>query len=238
MADKQPKGTRPEAARGQAAKGGRQRKGGAAEQPAAAAAVEQVPEQPAGPARLRLHYQQQIAPELMRELKIDNRWRVPRLDKIVVNMALGEARENVKILDSAVEELGLIVGQKPVITRARKAISNFKLREGMPIGVMVTVRRERMYEFFDRLVNVALPRVRDFRGVSEKAFDGRGNYSLGIREHTIFPELNLDKVERVKGMTISIITTALSDLEGHMLLRAMGMPFRGAGGERDVRTAA
>ncbi|HLH75621.1 MAG TPA: 50S ribosomal protein L5 [Candidatus Binataceae bacterium] len=187
---------------------------------------------------MRLHYEQQIAPELMRELKIDNRWRVPRLDKIVINMALGEARENVKILDSAVEELGLIVGQKPVITRARKAISNFKLREGMPIGVMVTLRRDRMYEFFDRLVNVALPRVRDFRGVSEKAFDGRGNYSLGIREHTIFPELNLDKVERVKGLTVSIITTALSDFEGHMLLRAMGMPFRGAGGERDARTAA
>jgi len=241
MADKQPKGARPEATRTASGQGkaARQRKSSAAEQPVAAAeAAEQVAQQPAGPARLRLHYEQQIAPELMRELKIDNRWRVPRLDKIVINMALGEARENVKILDSAVEELGLIVGQKPVITRARKAISNFKLREGMPIGVMVTLRRDRMYEFFDRLVNVALPRVRDFRGVSEKAFDGRGNYSLGIREHTIFPELNLDKVERVKGLTVSIITTALSDFEGHMLLRAMGMPFRGAGGERDARTAA
>ena len=167
------------------------------------------------PARLRLRYEQEIVPALMRELKIENRMRVPTLHKIVINMALSEARENVKILDAAAEELQLITGQKPVITRARKAISNFKLREGMPIGVMVTLRRERMWEFFDRLVNIALPRVRDFRGVSDKAFDGRGNYSLGLREHTIFPELNLDKVEKVKGMTISITTTARSDFEGH-----------------------
>ncbi|MGH8011262.1 MAG: 50S ribosomal protein L5 [Candidatus Binataceae bacterium] len=184
------------------------------------------------PARLRLRYEAEIVPALMRELKIENKMRVPKLDKIVINMALGEARENVKILDAAVAEVGELAGQKPVITRARKAISNFKLREGMPIGVMVTLRRERMWEFFDRLVNVAMPRVRDFRGVSDKSFDGRGNYSLGLREHTIFPELNLDKIEKVKGMTISINTTAHSDFEGMTLLKALGMPFRGAGGER------
>ncbi|HZY59994.1 MAG TPA: 50S ribosomal protein L5 [Candidatus Binataceae bacterium] len=188
---------------------------------------------------MRLRYESEIMPEIMRELKIDNRMRAPRLAKIVINLALGDARENVKLLDAAAEELRLIAGQKPVITKARRAISNFKLREGMPIGTMVTLRRERMYEFFDRLVNIALPRVRDFRGVTDKSFDGRGNYSLGIREHTIFPELNLDKVDKVKGLTISIITTARTDNEGYMLLRAMGMPFRAASGERDmVRTAA
>src|SRR5262249_30679412 len=176
-----------------------------AAEPAAVAETEPVKGEPEPkiPARLRIRYEQEIVPGLMRDLKIDNRMRVPRLDKIVINMALGEARENIKILDAAVDELQQITGQKPVITRARKAISNFKLREGMPIGAMVTLRRERMYEFLDRMVNVALPRVRDFRGVSDKAFDGRGNYSLGVREHTIFPELNLDKIERVKGMTIS-----------------------------------
>jgi large subunit ribosomal protein L5 len=193
--------------------------------------------EPKIPARLRIRYEQEIVPALMRELKIENKMRVPRLQKIVINMALGEARENVKILDAAAEELRQITGQKPVITRARKAISNFKLREGMPIGVMVTLRRDRMYEFLDRMVNVAMPRVRDFRGVSDKAFDGRGNYSLGLREHTIFPELNLDRIERVKGMTVSITSTARSDFEGMMLLRALGMPFRGAGGENAARAA-
>src|SRR5262249_14805991 len=166
-------------------------------------------------------------PAQMRELKIENRMRAQKLDKIVINMALGEARENIKILDAAAEELQQIAGQKPVLTRARKAISNFKLRQGMPIGVMVTLRRERMWEFFDRLVSIALPRVRDFRGVSDKAFDCRGNYSLVLREHTIFPELNLDKIEKVKGLTVSITTSARSDFEGLMLLRALGMPFRG-----------
>jgi len=193
--------------------------------------------EPKTPARLRMRYEQEIVPILMRDLKIDNRMRAPGLDKIVINMALGEARENIKILDAAVDELQQITGQKPVITRARKAISNFKLREGMPIGVMVTLRRERMYEFLDRLVNIALPRVRDFRGVSDKAFDGRGNYSLGVREHTIFPELNLDKIERVKGMTISITTTARSDFEGFTLLKALGLPFRGSGSEMAARAA-
>jgi len=217
-------------------KGGRKRRGAEA-----AAVVEPAPAadepQPKIPARLRIRYEQEILPVLMRDLKIDNRMRVPKLDKIVINMALGEARENIKILDAAVDELQQITGQKPVITRARKAISNFKLRQGMPIGVMVTLRRERMYEFLDRMVNVAMPRVRDFRGVSDKAFDGRGNYSLGVREHTIFPELNLDKIERVKGMTISITTTAKSDFESYTLLKALGMPFRGSGGEIAARAA-
>jgi large subunit ribosomal protein L5 len=237
MADKGQKGERPDKAAGaQKAKG---KKGGAPQQAAAPEPeVIAAPEEKL-PARMRIRYEAEIVPELMRELKIENKMRVPQLSKIVINLALGEARENVKLLDGAAEELRLIAGQKPVITRARRAISNFKLREGMPIGTMVTLRRDRMYEFFDRLVNIALPRVRDFRGVSDKAFDGRGNYSLGIREHTIFPELNLDKVEKVKGLTISIITTARSDHEGYMLLRAMGMPFRGAGGDRDqARTAA
>jgi large subunit ribosomal protein L5 len=204
---------------------------GAAAQAQPAAAEERPPE-PKVPARLKLRYESEIVPTLMRELKIENRMRVPRLEKIVINMTLGEARDNVKILDAAADEVAQIAGQKPVVTRARKAISNFKLREGMPIGVMVTLRREKMYEFLDRLVNIALPRVRDFRGVSDKSFDGRGNYSLGLREHTIFPELNLDKIERVKGMTISINTTAKSDFEGLTLLKVLGVPFRGVGDQR------
>jgi large subunit ribosomal protein L5 len=219
-------------------KGKRPPKGGAEATGAETAPAEPSEPEPKVPARLRERYEQEIVPALMRELKIENRLRVPRLQKVVINMSLSEARENVKVLDAAVEELKLVVGQKPVITRARKAISNFKLREGMPIGVMVTLRRERMYEFFDRLVSVALPRVRDFRGVSEKAFDGRGNYSLGLREHTIFPEINLDKVESVKGMTISVITSAHSDFEGITLLRALGMPFRGATAEAQVKAAS
>jgi large subunit ribosomal protein L5 len=202
-----------------------QQKQDAADAKSASAAP--LPPEPPLPARLRLRFDAEIAPALMRELKIDNRMRVPRLKKITINMALQEARDNVKILDAALEELRVITGQKPVLTRARKAISNFKLRQGMPIGVMVTLRRDKMWEFFDRLVNISLPRVRDFRGVSEKAFDGRGNYSLGLREHTIFPELNLDKVEKVKGLTISITTSARSDFEGQTLLRALGMPMRG-----------
>jgi large subunit ribosomal protein L5 len=237
----QAKGKRPgtgqaQSQAGAAEKGGRKRRGAEAAAAPEPAPVPQEPE-PRIPARLRIRYQQEMVPALMRELKIDNPMRVPKLDKIVINMAMGEARENIKILDAAVEELRQITGQKPVITRARKAISNFKLREGMPIGVMLTLRRERMYEFLDRLVNIALPRVRDFRGVSDKAFDGRGNYSLGVREHTIFPELNLDRIERVKGLTISITTTARSDFEGLTLLKALGMPFRGSGGEMAARAA-
>jgi large subunit ribosomal protein L5 len=233
---RQEKGTDKGGARG-GDRGGK--KGRAEEGGAAAASVQAKPREPEPkiPARLRIRYEQEIVPALMRDLKIENKMRVPRLEKIVINMALSEARENVKILDAAVEELRQFTGQKAVITRARKAISNFKLREGMPIGAMVTLRRERMWEFFDRLVNIAMPRVRDFRGVSDKAFDGRGNYSLGVREHTIFPELNLDKVDKVKGMTISITTTAKSDFEGITLLKALGMPFRGAGGENAARAA-
>jgi|SRR5712671_3889747 len=209
----------------------------AAAQEAAAAESASEPEEKL-PARLRVRFEQEIVPALMRDLKITNRMRVPTLGKVVINMSLSEARENVKILDSAADELSLIAGQKVVTTKARKAISNFKLREGMPIGVMVTLRRERMWEFFDRLVSIALPRVRDFRGISDKAFDGRGNYSLGLREHTIFPELNLDKVEKVKGMTISITTTATSDFEGLTLLRALGMPFRSAADRDGAAVAA
>jgi large subunit ribosomal protein L5 len=177
-------------------------------------------------ARLRERYKQEVLPALMKEIGCRNALEVPRLDKVVINMGLGEAIQNVKVLDSAVEELAAVTGQKPVITRARKAIANFKLREGVPIGCMVTLRGDRMYEFFDRLVNVALPRVRDFKGLSDRSFDGRGNYSVGIREQIIFPEINLDKIDKVKGLTISIITTARSDSDAKLLLRAMGFPFR------------
>jgi large subunit ribosomal protein L5 len=238
-AKSQGRGKKPQGSQSQAIspaeRSGRKRRG--AEPAEAAESKPQAEPEPKIPARLRIRYEREIAAGLMRDLKIDNRMRVPRLDKIVINMALGEARENIKILDTAVDELQQITGQKPIITRARKAISNFKLREGMPIGVMVTLRRERMYEFLDRMINIALPRVRDFRGLSDKAFDGRGNYSLGVREHTIFPELNLDKIDRIKGMTISIATTAKSDFEGFSLLKALGFPFRGSGGEVAARAA-
>jgi large subunit ribosomal protein L5 len=176
--------------------------------------------------RVKELYLKEVAPQLMKKFGYKNRMQVPQLEKITLNMGLGEAVQNVKILDSAVEELSLIAGQKAVITRARRSIAAFKLREGMPIGVTVTLRRNRMMEFFDKLVNVALPRVRDFRGVSGKAFDGRGNYSLGIREQIIFPEINLDKIDKVKGLNVSIVTTAKTDEEGKELLRLMGMPFR------------
>ena len=176
--------------------------------------------------RLRERYRREIAPVLMRDLGCTNLLALPRLEKIVLNMGLGEATQNPKLLDSAVEELTVLSGQKPVVTKAKKAIANFKLREGMPIGAMVTLRGERMYEFFDRLVNVALARVRDFKGVSDRAFDGRGNYSLGLREQTIFPEVNLDKVDKIKGLTVVICTSARTDAEGKALLRALGMPFR------------
>jgi large subunit ribosomal protein L5 len=176
--------------------------------------------------RLRDRFKKEITPTLMRELGCTNVMALPRLDKIVLNMGLGEATQNPKLLDSAVEELTAISGQKPVVTKAKKAIANFKLRENMPIGTMVTLRGERMYEFFDRLVNVALARVRDFKGVSDRAFDGRGNYSLGLREQVIFPEINLDKVDKIKGLTVVICTSARTDAEGKALLRALGMPFR------------
>jgi large subunit ribosomal protein L5 len=171
-------------------------------------------------------YQKDVVPQLTKTFGYKNVMQVPRLWKITLNMGLGEAVQNIKILDSAVEELALVSGQKAVITKAKRSIAIYKLREGMPIGVMVTLRRNRMLDFFDKLVNVALPRVRDFRGVSGKAFDGRGNYSLGIREQIIFPEINLDKIDKIKGLNISIVTTAKTDEEGKELLRLLGMPFR------------
>jgi large subunit ribosomal protein L5 len=177
-------------------------------------------------ARLKERYEREVLPALIKEMGYKNRWQTPRLDKIVINIGLGEAIQNAKALDVAVEELSTIAGQKPVITKARKAIANFKLREGMPIGCMVTLRGNRMYEFYDRLVNVALPRVRDFKGVSDRSFDGRGNYALGVREQIIFPEIDLDKLEKVRGLTVCINTTARTDAEGKALLKAMGMPFR------------
>lgn len=176
--------------------------------------------------QLQSFYSQQVVPKLKEKFKYTNIHQVPRLEKIVLNMGLGEAIQNIKILDSAVDELAVICGQKPVITRARKSIAAFKLREGMPIGCMVTLRRKRMYDFFNKLVNIALPRVRDFRGISLKAFDGAGNYSLGIKEQIIFPEIDYDKIDKIKGMNISIVTSAANDDEGRELLTLMGMPFR------------
>jgi large subunit ribosomal protein L5 len=176
--------------------------------------------------QLKTQYENEIVPKLVETFKYRNRMQVPRLEKIVLNIGLGEAIHNNKLMDAAVEELQAVSGQKPVITRAKKSIASFKLREGMPIGCMVTLRRDRMFDFLLKLVNVALPRVRDFRGVSGKAFDGRGNYTLGIREHIIFPEIDYEKIEQVKGMNITVVTTAESDEEGKELLRLLGMPFR------------
>jgi large subunit ribosomal protein L5 len=178
------------------------------------------------PPRLQERYRNEVAPALMRDLGYKNPMAVPRLEKIVLNMGLGEAVQNPKLIESAVEELTAIAGQKPVVTRAKKAISNFKLREGVAIGAMVTLRGEHMYEFLDRMLTVALPRVRDFKGVPDRSFDGRGNYSLGFREQIVFPEINLDKVEKIKGLTVTICTTARTDADGKALLRALGLPFR------------
>jgi large subunit ribosomal protein L5 len=176
-------------------------------------------------ARLKTKYQNDVVPAMMREFNYQNVMQVPRLSKITVNVGLGEATQNAKAVDTTVAEITLITGQKPVVTRAKKAIANFKLREGIPIGCMVTLRREHMFEFLDRLIHVALPRVRDFKGVSDRSFDGRGNYSLGLREQIIFPEIHADKVEKTRGMTVTIATTAKTDEEGRALLRFMGMPF-------------
>lgn len=177
-------------------------------------------------ARLKERYQKDVAPAIAKEFAIKNPMAIPRLEKIVLNMGMGEAVANAKILDTAVAELTSIAGQKPVITKAKKSIASFKLRQGMPIGVMVTLRGERMYEFFDRLVSVALPRVRDFRGVSPKAFDGRGNYTIGVREQLIFPEIDFNKVDKLRGMNITIITSARDDEQARALLKGLGMPFR------------
>jgi large subunit ribosomal protein L5 len=177
-------------------------------------------------ARLKERYQKEVAPAIAKEFGITNPMAIPRVQKVVLNMGMGEAIANAKILDTAADELRFITGQKPVITKAKKSIASFKLRQGMPIGVMVTLRGDRMYEFLDRLVSIALPRVRDFRGVSPKAFDGRGNYTIGVREQLIFPEIDFNKVDKLRGMNISIITSARTDEQARALLKGLGMPFR------------
>lgn len=177
-------------------------------------------------ARLKEFYLKTVVPALVKEFDYKNPMQVPRMEKIVVNMGLGEAISNVKIIDGAVQEMAMITGQKPVVTKAKKSIATFKLRQGMPIGCSVTLRKETMYEFFDRLVNVALPKVRDFRGISQNAFDGRGNYSLGLHEQIIFPEIEYDKIEKIKGMNITIVTSAKTDEEARVLLKLMGVPFK------------
>jgi large subunit ribosomal protein L5 len=195
---------------------------------------QQVEEKPAGRPRhsskerprLKARFEKEVAPALMKEFDMKNPMAVPHLDKIVVNMGVGEATQNAKVLDPAANELGQITGQKPVITRAKKSIAAFKVRAGMPIGAMVTLRGDRMYEFFDRLVNVVLPRVRDFRGVSTKSFDGRGNYTLGLHDQLIFPEIDYAKVDKLKGMNVTIVTTARTDEQSRALLKHLGMPFR------------
>ncbi|HOK05956.1 MAG TPA: 50S ribosomal protein L5 [Syntrophales bacterium] len=179
-------------------------------------------------ARLKSYYKQEVVPQLIAKFGYKNPMEVPKLVKIVVNMGLGEAIQNAKVLDTASAELASITGQRPVITKARKSIATFKLRQGMSIGCRVTLRRERMYEFFDRLVNVNLPRVRDFRGISPKSFDGRGNFAMGLREQIIFPEIDYDKIDKIRGMNIVVVTTAKTDEEARELLRLLGMPFRGA----------
>lgn len=176
--------------------------------------------------RLHDYYKSDVVPKLREKFGYKNPMQVPKLEKVILNMGLGEAIENIKILDSAAEEIAIITGQKPVITKARMSISNFKLRAGVPIGIKVTLRRDRMYYFIDKLLAVALPRVRDFKGVSPKGFDGRGNYTMGVKEQIIFPEINYDKIDKIKGMNITIVTTARNDEEGLELLRLLGMPFR------------
>ncbi|MEO9123416.1 MAG: 50S ribosomal protein L5 [Microcoleus sp.] len=178
------------------------------------------------PDKLKVLYQGKIVPKLMDQFKYTNIHQVPKLVKVTVNRGLGEASQNAKALDSSLNEIAIITGQKPVVTRAKKAIAGFKIRKGVPVGVMVTLRGDRMYDFLDRLINLALPRIRDFRGISPKSFDGRGNYSLGLREQLIFPEIEYDRIDQIRGMDISIITTANTDEEGRALLKEMGMPFR------------
>ncbi len=177
--------------------------------------------------RLQQHFEERVSPRLMEQFELDNPYRVPRIEKVVVNVGMGEAARNPKLLDTVVEELGEITGQKPVVTRARKSISNFGLREKMPVGAKVTLRRARMYEFLDRLINVAMPRIRDFRGLPTRAFDGRGNYTIGVKEQLIFPEIEYDRVDSVHGMDIVVVTSTEKDDEAYALLREMGLPFRG-----------
>lgn len=177
--------------------------------------------------RMKELYQEQVVPTLQKELGYENIMQVPRLEKVVVNIGMGEALQNAKALDAALQDLSVITGQKPIVTRARRSIAAFKLRTGNPIGIKVTLRGNRMWDFLDRLINIALPRQRDFRGISADAFDGRGNYSLGLREQLVFPEINYDKIDRIRGLEITIVTTAPTDAEGYQLLRHLGMPFRG-----------
>lgn len=215
---------KPQAAKPAGEKKTRAKDGSAAE---AATPRDAAPKaQSGGKARLREHYGKSVAPALRKEFSYQNPMAVPKIEKVSINIGLGEATGNSKLMDGAVNELAAIAGQKPVVTKAKKSIAAFKLREGMSIGCMVTLRGDRMYEFLDRLMNVALPRVRDFRGVSPKSFDGRGNYTLGLKDQLIFPEIDYNKVDKVKGMNISITTTAKTDAEGLALLRHMGMPFR------------
>lgn len=199
---------------------------GAAEGAQEAAAKPAKPRGPAEPSRLRVRYSKEIVPALMKHFSYTNIMAVPKLEKIVVNMGLGEAIANAKLVDVAVDELGRITGQRAVVTRAKKSIANFKLRQHMPIGAAVTLRGDRMFEFLDRLVSVVLPRVRDFRGVSTRSFDGRGNYTMGLRDQLIFPEIPYEKVDKIRGMNVTIVTTARSDDEARELLKQLGMPFR------------
>lgn len=176
--------------------------------------------------RMREKYQRDVVPALMKDFSFGNIMQVPRIEKVVLNIGMGEALQNAKSMDAALGDLTAIAGQKPVITRARKSIANFKLREGQPIGAMVTLRGDRMYEFMDRLISIALPRIRDFRGVSRRSFDGRGNYSIGLREQIVFPEIDYDKVDKLRGLEVAIVTSARNDNEGYALLKQLGMPFR------------
>ena len=225
---KAPAAPKPQAGKGPAGKAQPQPKRDAKKGGAAAPAAPQGRPKPTGavPARLKERFHSTVLPALMKERGYTNPWQTPRLDKIVVNMGVGEARDNAKIMDFAVSDLQTITGQKPLVTRARKSIANFKLREGVPIGAKVTLRGSRMYEFFDRLINIALPRVRDFKGVPPRGFDGRGNYALGLREQLIFPEIVYDKIDKVRGMDINIVTTARTDEDAKALLTHLGMPFR------------
>jgi large subunit ribosomal protein L5 len=212
--------------KGKGGKAPERKGGGKRETPVQAPAVDDAVSESKFVPRLRDVYRDRVVPSLMKEFGFQNPMQVPRLDRIVLNVGMGEAIQNVKLLESAVTELGVITGQKAIVTKAKKAIAGFKLRQGMPIGAKVTLRNRRMYEFFDRLVTIALPRIRDFRGVSPKAFDGRGNYTLGLKEQLIFPEIQYDSVASIHGMDITIVTTARTNDEGKALLKHLGMPFR------------
>ena len=208
------------------AKKGKAPKGAREATPKEAAPKEKKPKGPQEPSRIKVRYGKEVVPALMKHFNYTNVMAVPKLEKIVINMGLGEAVANAKILDIATDELGRIAGQRPIVTKAKKSIANFKLRQNMSIGAAVTLRGERMFEFFDRLTNVVLPRVRDFRGVSTKSFDGRGNYTLGLRDQLIFPEIDYAKVDKIRGMNVTIVTTARTDDEARELLKQLGMPFR------------